>query len=78
MSPRVAGASVISPGPASAVKVVRNSDSPPIALLTAPKNPPPDIAAWSRIVGDMLTIAPDSVMICSPRSSDTTARLNDG
>ena len=44
----------------------------------APKNPPPDIAASSRIVGDMLTIAPDSVMICSPRSSETTARLKDG
>ena len=41
------------------MNVVRKSDSPPIALLTAPKIPPPDIFASSWIVGDMLTIAPD-------------------
>ena len=49
-----------------ALKVVRNIDSPPTALLNAPRSPPPDIAACKRIVGDMLTMAPDSAMICSP------------
>src|SRR5262245_43943344 len=78
MSPSDDGAKVTSPGPESAVKVVRNNDSPPTALLSAPKAPPPDILASSLIVGDMLTIAPGSARTCSPRSSDTTARLNEG
>ena len=59
-------------------KVVRNMDSPPTACFNAPRSPPPDIAACSVIVGDMLTIAPDSVMTSSPCSRVTTARLNDG
>ena len=46
--------------------------------LERTEDPPPDIWASNLIVGDMLIIAPDSAMIDSPRSSDTTARLNDG
>ena len=46
--------------------------------LQCTEDPAPDIWASSLIVGDMLIIAPDSAMIDSPRSSDITARLNDG